>query len=221
MSDYGKLSSVVRKIVRVLTPTYKVKSDFDVPSPAVFLCRHNNQLGPQTVIAWYPKYLRTWVLHVFMEKETCFRQYVDFTFTKRFGWPKWVAQSVARIVTPFVVNLMASMGAIPVYRDSMQSIRTIKETLKALIAGDTVLIFPDVDYTATHGEVRKVYEGFLYLERYYYNKTGKHLPFVPLRLDQELQEIVLGEAVCFADGIDFYDQKETILDKIQAGISGG
>ena len=116
---------------------------------------------------------------------------------------------------------MASLGAIPVYRDSMKSIRTIKETLKALIAGDTVLIFPDVDYTATHAEVRKVYEGFLYLERYYYNKTGKHLPFVPLRLDQEHQEIVVEEAVCFADGIDFFDQKESILDKIQARISGG
>ena len=70
MSDYGRLSRVVRQIVRALIPTYRVKSDFDVPSPAVFLCRHNNLLGPQTVIAWYPNYLRTWVLHVFMEKRS-------------------------------------------------------------------------------------------------------------------------------------------------------
>ncbi|MCE5195933.1 MAG: glycerol acyltransferase [Negativicutes bacterium] len=221
MSEYGRLSRVARQIARILIPTYKIKSDFDVPSPAVFICRHNNMLGPTNVIAWYPKYLRIWVLNVFMEKEACYRQFADYTFHKRFGWPKWAARTVSGIISPFVVNLMASMGAIPVYRNSMESIRTIKETLKALIAGDTVLIFPDIDYTATNAEVRKVYEGFLYLERYYYNKTGKHIPFVPLRLDQKLREIVVGEAVCFADGIDFLDQKESILDQIQAKISGG
>ena len=219
MSDYGRLFKTVRGIFRWFTPRYRIRKEKELPSPSVLLCRHSNLTGPIIVMTWLPNYVRTWVFHVFMNRVTCFAHYVGYTFTQRFGYSKWKAELAAKILTPFVVRVLDSMRAIPVFRDSVQSFRTIKDTIRALLAGENVLIFPDVNYTSTDKEVRSIYEGFLYLERYYYNKTGKHLPFVPIYLDHKNREIILGEAICFADGIDFYEQKESILDRITHHIN--
>lgn len=219
MSDYGRLFKTVRGIFRWFTPRYRIRKEQELPSPSVLLCRHSNLTGPRIVMTWLPNYVRTWVFHVFMNRVTCFAHYVGYTFTQRFGYSKWKAELAAKILTPFVVRVLDSMRAIPVFRDSVQSFRTIKDTIRALLAGENVLIFPDVNYTSTDKEVRSIYEGFLYLERYYYNKTGKHLPFVPIYLDHKNREIILGEAICFADGIDFYEQKESILDRITHHIN--
>ena len=42
---------------------------------------------------------------------------------------------------------MRSMGAIPVHRGTARIGATFKESVAALQAGDSVLVFPDVDYT--------------------------------------------------------------------------
>jgi len=219
MSEYGRLFKAVRGIFRWFTPQYRIRQEHELPSPSVFLCRHNNLTGPRIVMTWLPNFVRTWVFHVFMDRVTCFGHYVGYTFTQRFGYSKWKAKLAANILTPFVVNVLDSMRAIPVFRESVQSFKTIKESIRALLAGENVLIFPDINYTSTDKEVRSIYEGFLYLERYYHNKTGKHLPFIPIYLDHEHKEIILGEAICFADGIDFNDQKESILDLITHRIN--
>lgn len=219
MSDYGRLFKAVRGVVRWFTPQYRIRTDHDLPTPSVMLCRHNNLNGPRIVMTWLPHAVRTWVFHVFMDRVTCYRHYVGYTFTQRFRWSTWKAAFAARMLTPFVVNVLDSMRAIPVYRNSIESFKTIKETLRALLSGEQVLIFPDVNYTSTDKEVRSIYEGFLYLERYYYSKTGKHLPFIPIYLDHDRKEIIFGEAICFADGLDFYEQKDSMLDFIAHKIN--
>lgn len=219
MSDYGRLFKAVREIFRFFSTPYRIVRTREITEPSVLICRHDNLNGPRIVLTWLPDHVRTWVFHVFMDKDSCYKHYVNYTFSKRFGWSNLKTRVTAKALTPLVVNILDSMGAIAVYRDSLESFKTIKETLKALQGGNSILIFPDVNYTSTDKEDRGVYEGFIYLERYYHKRTGKHLPFVPIFLNHEKKEIHLGESIYFTEGIDFYKQKDRVLDLIVNAIN--
>ncbi|NLN84359.1 MAG: glycerol acyltransferase [Firmicutes bacterium] len=219
MNDYGRLFKRIRGFVRIFSGPYEIERAEEIQGPSILICRHDNLSGPRVVLTWLPDYVRTWVFHVFMDVETCYNHYVNYTFTQRFGWPKFIAKAAAKVLAPFVVAVLDSMQGIPVYRESIRSLRTIKATLKALYEGGTILIFPDINYISTDKKDRSVYEGFLYLERYYFNRTGKHIPFVPMFLDRKEKKIKIGQSICFADGIDFYEQKDSVLERIITGIN--
>ena len=48
--------------------------------PAVYVCSHRNLSGPLATLCWLPFAPRPWVLHVFLERESCRKQYRDYTF---------------------------------------------------------------------------------------------------------------------------------------------
>ena len=80
---------------------------------------------------------------------------------------------------------MRSMGAIPVHRGTARIGTTFKESVAALQAGDSILIFPDVDYTDGSEGIGEIYDGFLLLERFWRKASARPLRFVPLRLDAD------------------------------------
>lgn len=92
---------------------------------------------------------------------------------------------------------MTSTGAIPVYRGSIHIGATFKETVAALQAGDSVLIFPDVDYTDDSDTIGAVYDGFLLTDRFWRRVSDEPLNFVPLRLDHSTRRITAGPPVRF------------------------
>ncbi|MBS5585676.1 MAG: hypothetical protein KHX36_05590 [Clostridiales bacterium] len=94
---------------------------------------------------------------------------------------------------------------------------TLRESIKALLAGESILLFPDVDYTSENGGVGELYKGFLLLERMYCAKTGKHLPFVPIVVKPR-KRIAIGQPVFFADG-DPEAQMEGVIQELQRALS--
>ena len=142
----GKLFAFSRFFVRLKVGRWTA----DVPpaeGPTVYVCSHGNMAGPLVTLCWLPFPVRPWVFHVFAEKESCRKQFGEYTFSKRFGLPGPVARFLAWVVSGYVSTLVASAGAIPVYRGSVHIGTTFKESVAALQAGDSVLIFPDIDYT--------------------------------------------------------------------------
>lgn len=89
------------------------------------------------------------------------------------------------------------MGAIPVYRGTARVRRTFRETVDALQAGDSALVFPDVDYTDASEGVGEIYDGFFLVERFWRKVSEEALRFVPLRLDAAARRIIAGQPVCF------------------------
>ena len=111
--------------------------------------------------------------------------------------PEAAAKLAAWAASGYVSALMRSLGAIPVYRGTAQIRETFRETVAALQAGDSVLIFPNVDYTDSSGDVGEVYEGFLLLERFWRRVSDQPLKFVPLRLDPIRRSITAGKEIIF------------------------
>ena len=188
--------------------------------PAVYICHHGNMAGPLATLCWLPFAVRPWVLHVFTDRESCRAQFRDYTFSQRFGLNKSLASFLAWAVSGYVSALMSSLGAIPVYRGSIKAGATFKETVAALQAGDSVLIFPDVDYTDEADGIGAVYDGFLLVDRFWSKVSDKPLDFVPLRLDAANRRITAGEPVRFDRSADRKTEQVRVREALRAQING-
>lgn len=216
--ERGKLFVFSRFFVRLGIGRWSV-SVRPPEGPTAYVCSHGNMRGPLASLAWLPFVTRSWVFHMFVEKETCQAQYRDYTFSQRFGMPKPAADLAAWAVSGYVSALMRSLGAIPVYRGMAKIRETFQETVAALQAGDSVLIFPDVDYTDTSGDVGEVYEGFLLLERFWRRVSDQPLKFVPLRLDPVRRCITEGAAVCFDRSAGWKTEMRRVKEVLRAEMN--
>lgn len=216
---YGPLFYFSRGVVRLFIPTYEVASLPELNEPVVYVSHHQNMIGPVSVLAWLKRPVRTWVFSAFTDQEETYDHYVNYTFTERFGWPKTLAKLVVWPISHFIAKLMASGNAIPVYRKSKKIMRTMKMSVEALQEGEDILIFPDVDYSDDSAEVGEIYEGFLFLEKYYYRKTKKHLAFVPLFSDKANKEIRSGNIIRFTGDKRFVEERTEIAEELHQELN--
>jgi len=153
-------------------------------------------------------------LSVFTDREDCFRQYFGYTFTARFGWPRIIAYIVAKLASFVIPALVKSLRAIPVYRGDSRVITTFRSSVAALQNGESVMIFPDIDYKSDQGDDVEFYDGFLFLSKLYRAKSGQSLAFVPLYVDVDLKRILKGDAIFIKEG----ESSKEVLDRLIRGI---
>jgi len=218
----GRFYFLIRNILRMQAKyRYAVPDRSVFTEPAVYVCRHGDNDGPIITMVNLPLPLHPWTYHVWCNEEACYRQCMDYTFTVRYGWSPRKANFVARLISKPFTLLIRSAGSIPVYRNSLKVRETFKETIEALKRGESILIFPDVDYTSTDGDAGALYDGFLMLERMYYKEMGRHLPFASLRIDDKEKKLLLGETISFRDGIPFKEEKERVIRALQDALNDG
>ncbi len=216
----GKLFYVSRFFVRLGIGRWT--ANVPVPEgPAVYVCSHSDLAGPLATLCWLPFAPRPWVLHVFLDRESCRRQYRDYTFSRRFGMPEPLAALTAWAASEYVSALMRSMGAIPVYRGTAKLGATFRESLDALEAGECVLIFPDVEYTSRSGGIGEVYDGFLLLERLWRKRSDRPLDFIPLRLDVAGRTVTAGRPVRFDPAAPWKAELVRVREALRAEINAG
>lgn len=222
MQPYGKLFLFCRWVVRLFMPTYRVVHPERLEEPAVYLCKHSDLQGIFTTIPWLPVPVRVWGLHVFCEVQTCYRHFRDITFSSRYGWPRWKAVLAARAASLGLPLLCRSARVIPVYRGSGQAIKTFRVSVEALVQGESLLIFPDKDYASQDSEVSDLYEGFLALDRFYYRRTKKHIPFIPLSANRTERTLTVHQPLRFQNVSDKAEMAEMvrILKERLSGIPG-
>ena len=129
----GKLFFASRPFIRLVVGRWSVQAP-PPEGPTVFVCSHGDMAGPLATQCWLPFPTRPWVLHVFLSREECRRQYRDYTFTQRFGLPRPAAALLAWAVSGYASALVRSVGAIPVYRGSARLKETFRRTVEALQA---------------------------------------------------------------------------------------
>lgn len=217
--DYGFFFKVIQRIARFILPKYRFERPPIQDGPIVFVAHHQNMVGPISILVWLKYYIRTWVLSEFTEQEAAYKHYVDFTLTTRYGWPRKIAQIIAYPVSYFAQWLTNSGQMIPVYRKSRKIIKTMTISHEALLRGDDLLIFPDVDYSNQSTETSDIYEGFLHLEKKYFKETGKHLTFVPILSDQENKCVRIGHCIHFTGKSLFIDERKQVANNIREELN--
>jgi len=216
---YGKFFRSSRFLFRLFFCKHRIIGKENNVSPVIYVAHHQNLYGPINIMAWFKTPVRLLVFHVFCQQKSCYRQFVDYTFTERLGWNRRLAACIARPLSYLISQLMQSMRAIPVYRGTRQALNTIKTGAEALLQGENLLLFPDVDYANSSGEMGEMYRGFLHLEKYYFKSAGRHIPFVPLYASKKTRQIVIGDAISFTQQEDFNLEKERVYQDIQNSIN--
>lgn len=220
MEFQGRFFRFLRCAVRKLNI-----AQYDTPArerfiePAVYICRHSNLKGPILSMVNLPMPVHPWAYYVWCDKEACRKQCSEFTFSVRFGWRKWIADAVAWLIAAPFSGLIRSAGSIPVYRNSLRVRETFKLSVEALKKGESLLIFPDVNYTTQLGDAGELYQGFLMLERMYFKEMGKHLPFVPMHISDEERKLVLDEPVLFRDDVPFKEDKDRVIRALHDALN--
>ena len=83
--------------------------------------------------------------------------------------------------------------------------------------GESVIVYPDIDYTAGYEKESEIYEGFLLLGQLYKRSTGKSLRFVPLYIDDAEKSIKEFGHITIDD---FRKERTEAYDYIKAAING-
>ncbi|MBQ6946417.1 MAG: hypothetical protein IJN42_00065, partial [Clostridia bacterium] len=125
----------------------------------------------------------------------------------------------ARIASGAVVPLMRSLKSVAVYRDSGEALKTMRQGLKYLEKGESLMLWPDVEYTGEYGEDFEIYSGFLFLGELYYKRTGKELSFVPLYIAPNLKKMYLGKPIQFSAAAPIAKERRRICDYLMKEIT--
>lgn len=216
-SFYGAFVSFLRALAKVLTKNYKSK--VSKPEQAtVYVCRHLNMRGPISTIVRLSFDVHPMILSCFFDKDDCYRQYAEFTFTERQGKKKKKRNFKAYIASRIVPCIMGSLRAIPVHRGmDIGSMQTMRDSLEYLKKGECVIVYPDIDYTAGYETESEMYEGFLLLGQLYKRDTGKSLRFVPLYIDDTNKTIKEYRHITIDN---FREERAEAYGYIKAAING-
>lgn len=212
---YGRYARLVIFFARFFSRKYKNDAIKD-EGPAVYVSRHLDMHGPIEAIVNFPFSVHALTLHVFLDRQACRNHFANYTFSKRVGKkPGFFCNLGARITSGAVVPLMRSLKSVAVYRDSGEALKTMRQGLKYLEKGESLMLWPDVEYTGEYGEDFEIYSGFLFLGELYYKRTGKELRFISLVLDDESGRIIEGKAVICND---FRQEEKQAAARIKYGI---
>ncbi len=218
MKLYGKFAHLARFVYRIFKP-YTIEGEIPKNTPTIFVVHHQNMSGPVHSLLTLPVEAHIWVYRAFFDRRECYNQYVNYTFTERFGFPRALAVPLAFVISRAVPFVMKSFSAIPVYRSSRDIVKTFKMSHKALLLGESLIISPDIEYDNDSNSMGEMYTGFFHLEKNYFKETGKHLAFVPISYKTKCGKLFIGEAIMFDDNTPYNEQKEQVAQKIREAIN--
>ena len=214
---YGPFARVGRFFMNIfMRPRYT--SAVSLPETGVmYVCRHLNMHGPITVTRKLGFDTHLMVYNVFFSFGSAYKHYSRITYAKN-GKSTLKSKIKAFFVSLFVPRTMKSTKAIPVYRKDTRAITTLKNTVRYLEQDESVCVFPDIEYKAGEEESSDIYKGFLIIEKMYFKRTGKHVKFVPIVIDEENACIVERRPIVFSGEMPFDEEMQIVAEKIKEAI---
>lgn len=186
----------------------------DESNPIVFLGNHAEIYGPIASALCFPVPVRFWVISRMMFNKKDVRAYLyENTFSKKPFLPVFVRKLLAWYLGWLSVNIMNSLRAIPVYRDSPMKLRqTLRESVEALEHGENLMIFPEhPEGKYVKGGISELSPGFMMLAEAWWKKSGKKLRFMPVYANREKRTFTFGNEIVYEPGNGYASEQERVL----------
>ena len=163
--------------------------------PAIYIPNHLGALGPVMSILSIPVRFYPWVVEDMLDRRLAPPYlYDDFVhrawhLSGRLGMAVGTAQS--RISVP----LLNGFGSVAVDYEQRRSLSAVRRSLALLVAGKSLLIFPENDRMPEDPEtgIRPFRCGFIGLCSMYERATGRRLPIYPLAVHKGRKMITIGQ----------------------------
>ena len=217
-----KENIVTQITIAILKPFYhhrmvdleNVRTDRE--NPLVFLGNHAEIYGPIASALCFPVPVRFWVISRMMFNKKDVRAYLyENTFSKKKFLPVFVRKLLAWYLGWLSVNVMNSLQAIAVYRDSPMKLRqTIRESMEALSNGENLMIFPEhPEGKYIKGGISELSPGFLMLAEAWWKKYGKKLRIMPVFANREKRTFTFGNEIEYEPENGYAAEQERILNE--------
>ena len=190
----------------------RVRTDPD--NPIVFLGNHAEIYGPIASALCFPVPVRFWVINRMMFRKQDVRAYMyENTFSKKTFLPVFIRKILAWSLGWLSVNIMSSLRAIAVYRDSPMKLRqTLRESVEALENGENLMIFPEhPEGKYVKDGISELSPGFLMLAEAWWKKTGKKLRMIPVYANRDNRTFTFGTEIRYVPENGYASEVERIL----------
>ena len=203
-------------ICRIFTKVKFKKDKKTFKEASVLIGHHQNFYSPLVAFMYLPKTTHIWVIsHLFTFKD-CYDKYHNYTFKNNKKIPRFLSSIISAILGIFIPIFLHSAKAIPVYRNSKKIIYTFKMSVDLLEKNHQIIIFPDIEYNSKDDQMNNIYSGFLKLDTYYFKKTNKRLPFIPVVFDKKNKEVYLNNKIKLDD---FNMDNEVFIKELTKNIN--
>ncbi|MBQ8136618.1 MAG: hypothetical protein IJ174_04215 [Clostridia bacterium] len=203
--------------------TKRIKTTWEVPfdgEPCVFVCNHERASGPIRMVLDFPemKNSRVWIFADPLNRKTV-PAYVrqDHWWNEEAKLAPLYNAIIPPIVSVVLPPILRSIPNIPVYHDA-RALSTMRESLKALKAGQSLIIFPELPTGYHEHDTARINEGFLLILDLYEKANGKPLKIWPVHLDMQAHEFRVKAPITKALSVPLEAQVPAICERILDGI---
>lgn len=213
---FGPLAVIARFFFRIFTPKYRCNV-LPYNEPVLYVARHLDTKGAAATLGFLKFQVHPLILSVFFNEKECYKQYAEYTFTVRQGKEKKKFNFKAWFFSRFVPKGIRSAKGVPVYRDFTKMKKTFDVATDYLMKGESLIVYPDIEYTAGSDKISEIYDGFLYVSETYRFKTGKPLRIVPIFVNEKDKTINEMESLYIEN---FRTDRKPVAEKIKYSING-
>jgi hypothetical protein len=121
---YGPFLRFGRVVLRLGLKRLRIKGSENIVKPAIYIVHHQRFRGAYNVLAWFDIPVHIWMLAVLCDKNDCYRHSMDYTFTRRYRFPRWLAAVLSYLQAVLSVAVAKSGKFVPVYRKSERVMET-------------------------------------------------------------------------------------------------
>lgn len=218
----------VRVIITLLRPLYyhKVYGKENLAGyeegTMILICNHGEIYGPVVANLYVPIAFRPWVISEMMERDAIVEHMYQGTMVRQRWIPERLKRPLVNLITPLFMWVFESLEAIPVYRSHPRELmKTFRETINAMQAGDNILVFPENGEGHAPGQtgyvregVGRLYTGFAMIAPMYYAKTKKSAVFVPIYASKKHRTLTIGQGIVYDPENNATDEKLRIVDRL-------
>ncbi len=203
-------------------PIFGVKCESAVeslPDKAIIVSCHAAKNGPIAIAVSYPKFALTWGHHAMLGSyRERFRYLRNVLYIQKLHKNKLVATLKALYEAVFSIYIYKGIKVIGTYTD-MRLLTTVRNSMEALDAGASVIIYPEDSSEGYFDELRSAFPGFAILSAIYYKKHGEDVPIIPAYISLGKRRFILGEPR-YAHEMELSGMtKEQIADAIKDDIN--
>lgn len=187
--------------------------------PAVFIANHLGPRGPIGALCSIPRRLYPW-LHSDMLDPSRAADYLRQDFVEpRMGLKPPASLIFAQALSKITVPLLRNLGCVPVCKGYQNMYQTWEESLRLLLKGKFLLIFPE-DATLPADPLTGFHpfqRAFARLGEIYYEHTQKRLPFYPVAVHPS-HRVRVGEPIFYSPLNPPGKERSRLRDLIAASI---
>ena len=212
---------ILRGTIRILT--YRMQTEWEVPftgEPSVFICNHAGALGPIDICAKFPLADH---IHPWMNAQVLSAREIPAYVRQDFWWkPGSRLAPLLNVTLPYIAAavlppIVRTAPTVPVYHD-VRVIRTLRESLRLLQAGEHLVIFPEQP-SGFQSHCETLNQGFLQIAPAYARASGGSLAFWPVRIDVQHRMFHVSAPIRYDTGRTLAEQEAGLLAAMKTGIS--